>query len=214
MKKLPPIFGLYSFHHHDSRILVLSENLGVLEWMRETMPKCELRVSINLRNVKNWSDEINYHNSYLYRLSDGFIKLKDDDATIKSVSLFCKHHLESYQQISSAINYQRRSLSSLENFKLQDIIYSAKLLEAKSILEGNTDNLSFLNQEAEERSISLDQIAKEVVLQNEIAMGFLARTEALRVKWLSKLRDSESIEENEKILIAFRREMYEYHKLS
>jgi hypothetical protein len=45
-------------------------------------------------------------------------------------------------------------------------------------------------------------------------MGFLARTETLRVKWLSKLRDSESIEENEKILIAFRREMYEYHKLS
>jgi len=192
----------------------LSENLGTLEWMRETIPKYELRVSINLRNLKDWSDEINYQNSYLYRVSDGMIKFKGEDAEIKTVSMFCKHRFESYHQIAAAINYQRRSLSSLENFKLQNIVYAAKVDEAKKILSGNIDELSFLNQEADSRSTTLDQIAKEVILQNEIAMGFLARTEVLRVKWLSKLKDSQSIEETEKILVDFRREMYEYHKLS
>jgi hypothetical protein len=214
MKKLPPIYGLYSFHHHDSRILVLSENLGVLEWVRETAPKYELRVTINLRNLKNWADEINYQNCYLYKVSDGTITLKSDYNDIKAASDFCKNKFESYQRIMAAINYQRRSLSSAENFKLQDVIYSAKVQEARDILEGKISGLIFLNQEAEHRNVDLVHIANEVLLQHEIFMGFLARTESLRVRWLSKLRDSTSIEENYLILKDFNRELYEYHRLS
>jgi hypothetical protein len=100
------------------------------------------------------------------------------------------------------------------SFQLQNVIYQEKVREAEQVLRGEIVNLKFLPAEAGYKNISIKELANRVIIEHEVAMGFLARTENLRVKWLDKLKSSVDILEHNKILIGFKRELYEYHLLS
>jgi hypothetical protein len=100
------------------------------------------------------------------------------------------------------------------SFQLQNVIYQEKVKEAEQVLRGEIVNLKFLPSEAGYKNISIKELANRVIIEHEVAMGFLARTENLRVKWLDKLKSSVDIPEHNKILIGFKRELYEYHLLS
>jgi hypothetical protein len=82
------------------------------------------------------------------------------------------------------------------------------------VLEGEISNLKFLNNEASYRNISLVELASEVILEHDMCMGYLARTEFLRVKWLDKLKRSRNTSEHRAICKEFIRELHEYHLLS
>jgi hypothetical protein len=100
------------------------------------------------------------------------------------------------------------------SFQLQNVIYQEKVKEAEQVLRDETVNLKFLPSEAGYKNISIKELANRIIIEHEVAMGFLARTENLRVKWLDKLKSSVDILEHNKILIGFKRELYEYHLLS
>ena len=209
------LFGLYSFHNLDSRLLIVTERVSVLEWLREMFHEFDLRMTPNLLTVNGWSPEINYNNCHEYKLHglnlthEHFI---NEDFML--ASKLCKSWYSCYVSITNIINHQRKNLSAVIDLKLQEIIYQEKLNEAKNILEGKIENLKFLNLESNYRNVSLEIIASEVILQHDMYMGYLARTEFLRIKWLSKLKQSKIIEEHELIMNEFKRELNEYHRLS
>ena len=70
----------------------------------------------------------------------------------------------------------------------QQFIYQQKILEAERVTKGNYDDLIFLSLEADEREISVEDLAEQVLLWRDIDFSFLAKTEILRIRWLEKYR--------------------------
>lgn len=208
------LYGLICWHRFDSRILATSDNIAALEWIRESIPEYEFMITYNMTTHKGWHDDIAKENCFLYKYTIPAIEYQGVDLEAKTMSDLVRSWLQSYTTIAGAINHQRRFVGAVDNFKFQTAIYQEKLKEAHSILAGNTNDIKFLKLESMHKSISLEQMAQEVILQHDISMGFLARTEMLRVKWLGKLKQSADINQHPAIIKEFQRELYEYHKLS
>ena len=215
MNKSTILFALNSFHNFDSRLLVISDRVAVLEWLRETNPKYEFRITPNIINIKSYSIDVTSSNCYNYKIVNGELVYQETTSDeIIQMSNLCRSWHQSYTIINNFINDQRNRLGALCSFQLQNVIYQEKVREAEQVLRGEIVNLKFLPAEAGYKNISIKELANRVMIEHEVAMGFLARTENLRVKWLDKLKSSFDALEHNEILIGFKREAYEYHLLS
>jgi hypothetical protein len=192
----------------------VSDNIAALEWIRESIPEYELMITFSLPNYKGWVDDVASTNSYLYRYSTTAIEYQGVNHEAKIMSDLTRSWLYCYSTIANAVNHQRRFIGASDNFKFQPAIYQEKLKEARDILAGNLSDIKFLKLESMHKEISLENLAQEVILQHDISMGFLARTEVLRVKWLDKLKQSNDIDQHADIIKEFKRELHEYHRLS
>ena len=208
-------FGLYGFHHFNSRILFLSNDVAFLEWVREAAPEYELRISGNLASTDQWpaltaSDYTNYeihgHGKIIHNPNV-------DDAT-KFMHNVCVSWNKHYMFFLSRINHLRKHVGTAQNYNFQSLIYQQKLQEAQDIKKGLVKNLKFLNVESIYKGLTLDEMADRVILENDLFMGYLARTEFLRIKWLGKLKTSRDVLEHDNFRSEFLKEMYEYHQLS
>lgn len=209
------LFALSSFHNFDSRLLVISDRVSILEWLRETIPKYELRVTINVLNMNGYTSDITYNNSHHYKTVDKTVARQETTSDeIVQMSNLCRSWYQSYIVINNTISHQRKHLGAMWMFALQDVVYQEKVKEAEKVLNNITDDLKFLPAEAGYKNMSLRELADRVLVEHEIAMGFLARTEHLRVKWLATLKASTDVNEHKEILVGFNRELYEYHLLS
>lgn len=208
------LYGLITWHRFDSRVLAVSDNIAALEWIRESIPEYEFIITYSMPSHKGWVDEVASDTCYLYRYTIPEIEYQGVNYEAKTMSDLCRSWLKSYTTITNTINHQRRFVGAIDNFKFQTAIYQEKLKEAHSILEGKIDNIKFLKLEAMHKEITLEHMAQEVILQHDISMGFLARTEMLRIKWLGKLKHSADVDQHPGIIKEFQRELYEYHKLS
>lgn len=209
------LFALSSFHNFDSRLLVISDRVSILEWLRETIPTYEFRVTTNLLPMNGYTKELTYTNSHLYKTIDQNVMLQSNTNTeIVEMSNLCRSWYEGYIKINNTISHQRKHLGAMWMFSLQDVVYQEKVKEAEKILNNQTEDLKFLPSEAGYKKMSLRELADRVLVEHEIAMGFLARTEHLRVKWLDTLKASTSIAKHKEILVGFNRELYEYHLMS
>jgi hypothetical protein len=208
------VFGLNSHHNFDSRLLFVTDNIPFLEWLRETAPEFEFRIISNLTSLDGWQ-AVNNSNCSKFKVFDS--KLEEQLTTpddIITMNTLCQSWANVYTTIVTLINKRRRHLSSAQNFIFQSIIYQAKFKEAQDVLAGKVNNLKFLNNEASYRNISLVELASEVILENDMFMGYLARTEFLRIKWLDQLKLSRNVIEHDNIRKEFIRELHEYHLLS
>jgi len=212
MNKL--VYGLVSWHNFDSRLLVLSDNSAALEWMRESIPRYDFTVTLNISQRSDWPENINNDNCHHYKITASKMILLGEHSEAKSMNILCQSWLHSYQSICNSVNYQRRQIGNLDVFKHQHTIYQIKLEEARNILDNKLDDLKFLKNEALIKNLTLKEMANSVLLQDEIQRGFLARTELMRVKWLDQLKKSTDIEEHKKILKEVQREINDYHRLS
>lgn len=209
------LFALSSFHNFDSRLLVISDRVSILEWLRETIPKYEFRVTTNVLNMNGYTTDITYNNSHNYKTVDNNVAYRESTSDeIVQMSNLCRSWYQSYIVINNTISRQRKHLGATWMFALQDVVYQEKVKEAEKVLNNVTDNLKFLPAEATCKKMSLKELADRVMVEHEIAMGFLARTEHLRVKWLDTLKSSTLVDEHKEILRGFNRELYEYHLLS
>lgn len=91
--------------------------------------------------------------------------------------------------------YRKKFTSCLEG---QLTIYTWKYLEAKEILEKNITEDEFLNYPfvkgyADTCGITLQQSAKEIMLNHEIQSTFLAESESLRIKYTNIVRKETNI---------------------
>jgi hypothetical protein len=214
MIKNQHMFGINSFHNFDSRLLFITDNVAFLEWLREAAPEYELRITPNLILLNGWV-EMDNNTCSKFKLYNGQLTENDNvDPNTSSMNRLCTSWADNYRLVVKEINHQRRHLGSVENFNFQDVVYQAKFKEAQAIVNGHTEDLKFLNLEAIYKNITLEELAHRVILENEVHMGYLARTEFLRVKWLSTLQQSRNIEDHKTIRKEFLRELYEYHFLS
>lgn len=90
----------------------------------------------------------------------------------------------------------------------QDYVYTLKYLEAKEVLERNIVednfmNYPFIKNYSDLKNITLQQAAREVMLQNEIERGFLAESEQLRMKYTDIIRKETDIKNLKKIYVDF-----------
>ena len=208
------LYGLLSWHRFDARILVVSDNIAALEWIRESIPEYEFMITYSLPSHTGWVDDVATANSYLYKYTIPAIEYQGVNHEAKTMSDLARSWLDSYSKIATAINHQRRFVGAIDNFKFQTAIYQEKLKEARDVLAGCADNIKFLKLEAMHKQIPLEQLAQEVILQHDISIGFLARTEMLRVKWLDTLKKSSDLDQHAEIIKEFQRELHEYHRLS
>lgn len=208
------IYGFFSYHNFESRLIIISENISALDWLRECLPNYEFVTTFNLKNRDDWDPIINSDNCYLYKFTPAKLYKLPDDSKSENMNRLCKSWLESYNFICNWINHQRKYVSEINNFQQQEIIYGMKVSEANKILNGIHDNIVFLKNESILKNVSLEKLAESVLLEHEIYRGFLARTEFMRIKWLNKLKSSDNILEHGNIIKEFQREMYEYHRLS
>lgn len=214
MNNTKPSFGLFSFHNFDSRLLVISDNVSFLEWVREAAAEYELRITKNLCLFDGYKDMDN-NTCIKFKVDSGkLIEQQSADAVISDMNRLVLSWADNYKNIVNTINHQRKHLSTAFNFNFQTVIYQSKFKEAQNILKGNANDLKFLDSEAIYKNISLHDMAQRVILENDMFMGFLARTELLRVKWLKTLQISRNIKEHQTIRKDFTRELYEYHLLS
>lgn len=208
------IFGLNSLHNFDARLLFITDKVSFLEWLREAAPEYELRITPNLVFLKGWTD-IDNSSCIKFKLYNGQLTEKEEvTSAIRLMNQLCVSWADQYKFIVKEINHLRKHVGAAENFNFQSLVYQAKFKEAQDIIEGCSKDLKFLNLEASYKNITLEEIAHRVILENEVFMGYLARTEFIRVKWLGILQQSRDIEEHKHIRKEFLRELYEYHLLS
>jgi hypothetical protein len=196
-------------------LLVISDRIAILEWLREADPKYEFRITNNIVNIKNYSTSITSNNCHNYKIVNGELVYQETTSDeIIQMSNLCRSWHQSYIIINKSINNQRNHLGAMWSFQLQNVIYQEKVKEAEQVLSDDTVNLKFLPSEAGYKNIPIKELANRIIIEHEVAMGFLARTENLRVKWLDKLKSSVDILEHTEIIVGFKRELYEYHLLS
>jgi len=215
MSNLLAAFGIRSQHNFDSRLLFITDKVAFLEWLRGTAPEYDFRITANLVRLDKWNSNITNDNCFKYKIVGSKIEEQlESDSTIIEMNKLCRSWIEHYTFFVGVINQQRRHVGVAENFNFQSVIYQEKFKEANDILQGNTSNLKFLIFEATYKNISLEELAHRVILENDMFMGYLSRTEFLRVKWLGTLQKSRSIEEHKVIRTQFLGELHEYHRLS
>jgi hypothetical protein len=215
MNSIQHTFGLYSFHNFDSRIVFITDRVSFLEWIREAAAEYDFRITENLVTSPGWSD-MNNSTCVKFQMMPNIslVEHTQIDSSVAAMNRLCVSWAEQYKFIAAKINHLRRHVGIAETFNFQSVIYQEKLKEAQNIQLGNVDNLKFLNLEANYKNISLEDLANQVVLQNDMFMGYLSRTEFLRIKWLGKLQCSKSLEEHQQIRKEFLKELYDYHRLS
>ena len=215
MNSIQYTFGLYSFHNFDSRIVFMTDKVSFLEWIREAAAEYDFRITGNLVAAPGWTDMNNSTCVKFQMMPDGaLVEHTFVDPSVTAMNQLCASWAEQYRFIATKINHLRRHVGIAETFNFQSAIYQEKLKEAQNIQSGNVDNLKFLNLEANYKNISLEDLADQVILENDMFMGYLSRTEFLRTKWLSKLQLSKSLEEHQTIRNEFSKELYDYHRLS
>lgn len=214
MSNLSATFGIFSQHNFGSRLLFVTDNIPFLEWLREAVPEYELRIISNLTTLSGWCDMNNFKCSKFKVFDSKIEEQSTTEDSILQMNELCRSWADVYTTIVTLINKRRRHLGSSQNFIFQSIIYQAKFKEAQDVLAGEISNLKFLNNEASYRNISLIELASEVMLEHDMYMGYLARTEFLRIKWLDKLKLSRNTSEHTTIRNEFTRELHEYHLLS
>jgi hypothetical protein len=214
MNNSPNIFGINSYHNFDSRLLFVTDNIPFLEWLRQAAPEYELRIISNLTTLDGWCDIDNFNCSKFKVFDSRLDEQPTTDDSITKMNELCRSWADVYFVVVGMINKRRRHLSSAHNFIFQSVIYQEKFKEAQDVLDGKFSNLKFLNNEANYKNISLTELASQVMLEHDMYIGYLARTEFLRIKWLDKLKLSRNITDHKVIRKEFIRELHEYHLLS
>jgi hypothetical protein len=95
------------------------------------------------------------------------------------------------------IDYIRQNNTS--GLFYQDLIYKKKYDEAKEILKNNITEDTFMNYPytsgyAEIMKITLQESAKQIMIQNESENGFLVETENMRIRYTNIIRKETNIE--------------------
>jgi hypothetical protein len=193
----------------------MTDKVSFLEWIREAAAEYDFRITGNLVTVPGWVDMNNSTCVKFQMTPDGqLLEHTQVDFSMTEMNRLCVSWAEQYRFIATKINHLRRHVGIAETFNFQSAIYQEKLKEAQNIQSGNVDNLKFLNLEANYKNISLEDLADQVILENDMFMGYLSRTEFLRTKWLSKLQQSKNLQEHQTIRNEFSKELYDYHRLS
>lgn len=114
-------------------------------------------------------------------------------------------------KIHDQVNYYRNCHT--KTLDGQDYLYALKYIEAKEIIskgivQDDFMNYPFTKTYAELKNISLNQAAKEILMQNEIERDFLAESEFLRMKYTNIIRKETDIKNLKKILVDFETENY------
>lgn len=100
----------------------------------------------------------------------------------------------------------------------QELIYTAKYLESKCILDNNLEKdelleFPFVSGYATSKDISLQQAAKEIQLQYQIQKGFLSESENIRIRYTNLIRKENDIKNFQSIFQDFHDESYKYSGL-
>ena len=119
-------------------------------------------------------------------------------------------------KIHDIIDFQRS-----EQCKLlvgQELIYTAKYLESKSILDNNLEKddlleYPFVSGYASSKGVSLEQAAKEIQLQYQVDKGFLSESENIRIRYTNLIRKETDIKNLQGLFQDFHDESYKYSGL-
>lgn len=183
-------FVVYAPSQWNNNLIVCWSNRSELELLKECS-KTELAIAPVITSLKNSSEfDPNDCQKWRYVPSQRSLERSDIghlDSRFAAFSDRAQQWVKGLSVIAGVINFFRtkHSHSIWEN---QAQVYNEKLIEAQRILAGDHDRLIFLPLEAEERQIPIDILAKEVLLAHRIDTAALAKTEAMRVRWMLEYR--------------------------
>lgn len=87
------------------------------------------------------------------------------------------------------INGLRKIRNPSPMWQDQDWIYHHKVDEARLVITGaDISRLFFLPLEAQQRGTTVGELAEQVLIMHDLDLAYLAKTESLRVRWLTQYR--------------------------
>lgn len=179
----------------------------------------ELWVSFYTEHMKGQKPQMKIQRNQSWKL-----KLNDTETSwIENLQIYSTEELESLildnqkiaamDVIHSKIEFHRSYVSG--QMLGQDFIYHAKYAEAKEILNNNIEQdkkmvYPFTTGYANVKNISLQEAAKQCVIQYEIQSGYLAESENIRVKYKEIVQKEKEIKNIKLILNEFETEHHKY----
>jgi hypothetical protein len=145
------------------------------------------------------------------------IKLNDtNDAWIESPQIYSMEELQTYIldcQKVAALDFMHVKIEAYRSYVLgkmlgQEFIHHAKYLESKDILKNNIEtdeelSYPFITGYASVKNISLQEAAKQSLIQYEIQSGYLAESENIRIKYKNILQEETDLKNIKGIISEF-----------
>lgn len=114
------------------------------------------------------------------------------------MKIVLKHNLEklraeAIEKIDKTISLYRQGL--VTGGLLQLDVYRKKLQEAKAVIENNSTECVFLKTEAEQRGLSLLELANLIILRDKEYTSKLAKIESFKVQAIQNVNHANTPEE-------------------
>jgi hypothetical protein len=143
------------------------------------------------------------------------LKLNDtDDAWIENLQIYSMEELQTYVldcQKIAALDFMHTRIEAYRSYILgkmlgQDFIQHAKYAESKEIIKNNVEtdeelNYPFVTGYANVKNISLQDAAKQCLIQYEMQSGYLAESENIRIRYKNILQKETDVK-NIKVIIS------------
>jgi hypothetical protein len=197
--------------------LVVWHSRAEIELLRETA-RLPFKIIGRLSEFSGW-EEAQKFPIYQWKVKNAKRSIEIDKSfpVDKEYTILARKYrewLKGLSRFSFIINNFRTVQGSSSIWHDQQFIYQQKILEAEKVVNGNFDNLIFLSFEADEREISIEDLAEQILLWKDIEFSRLAKTEMLRIRWLKKYQDllSETDPNIESFLKEVEKEIYDHQQ--
>lgn len=205
----------YCLMNQEMRIMGISKNPMTIRSLANI--KCSPAYSFYMRNVKDYNIWVEKNKSWKF-IQDMNTHTWRSDVGISSIENLKEYILLNQKiclldKIYQYIEYNRNEFSKI--LEGQESIYIVKYLESKEIIENNITEDKILKYPyttgyANLCGISLQESAKQIMLQHEIESTYLAETENLRMKYANIVRNENDIVNLKTIYNDFEVECYKF----
>lgn len=183
-------FAIYAVDRWNNNLIMCWSNRDELELLREASSR-ELAIAPVITMLKHTSEfDPEHSHRWRYVPSQRALEksnINDLDQEFAVFSDRAQQWVKGLSKISGIINFFRAKYNH-DLWHKQSQVYSEKLSEARRVTQGNYDDLIFLPLESEERQMSISELATEILLAHRLDTAVLAKTEAMRVRWMLRYR--------------------------
>ena len=183
-------FAVYAPNQWNNNLIMCWASRAELELLKECSKK-ELAIAPVITSLKNSSEfDPNHFQSWRYVPSTRSLEksnVDDLDSGFAAFSTKAQQWVKGLSAMAGIINFFRTK-NSHGLWEKQAQVYEKKLEEARRVLSSDSSDLIFLPLEAEERQITMLALAKEIVLAHRLDIAALAKTETMRIRWMSEYR--------------------------
>jgi hypothetical protein len=213
------VLAFYGLRNNDGRLIAISNN---------PMSVRALVGSNTLSIYSFYISKLKYPDDYdiIVEKNKCWHFVNDNQRWFKNLKISSIEELQSYilttqkiallDNIHDYIDYNRKP--STQKLIGQDFVYTSKYLEAKEVVEKNIETDEFLNYPfvsgyADTVNISMQESAKQILMQYELQSCYLADSENLRIKYTNIIRKENQIENLKNILTSFYTDAHGYSSL-